>query len=460
MMKRSFFGLQQPRFTYESIGNVGNEPVRIAVPKRVTLFLDRPYEAKGPLSFQVGDRVKTGQKIALYADSDAYVISSVTGTIRSFESFVGDFGKSLTAIAIESEDEDEFDDALSKAMEEEGIAAAREYLSFLPGGLPPGLFNGGHPDTLVICGVEQDLLSITNQFVTKSNVSAMNKGISAIKKVTGVHKVVMALPQSLMREAGGIGGASGVELRLIDDAYPSANPRLIMRDVMGQVVPVDKSPEDLGIYFVNAEAVAAVGWAADKKRLPVTKTLTLVKKDMSKVVVEARIGTPFSDIFQALDISLFDKDRIIVGGPMSGAAVYSEDHPVGPRTLSIMLQDGSELPAVSDYPCINCGECVRICPADIPVNMLVRFMEARQYETAADEYDLYSCIECGLCAFVCPAKIPIFQYIRLGKYELDRIRMEEEAEVPDAIAEEEPPEAEAATEEETETAAAVKEEEA
>jgi electron transport complex protein RnfC len=54
--------------------------------------------------------------------------------------------------------------------------------------------------------------------------------------------------------------------------------------------------------------------------------------------------------------------------------------------------------------------------------MLVRFLEAGQYEEAADSYDLHSCIECGLCSFVCVSKIPIFQYIKLAKYELDRAK--------------------------------------
>ena len=68
---------------------------------------------------------------------------------------------------------------------------------------------------------------------------------------------------------------------------------------------------------------------------------------------------------------------------------------------------------------------MRICPVDIPVNMLVRFLDAGFYEDAADLYDLYSCIECGLCSFVCVSKIPIFQYIRLAKYEIGRVKAAE-----------------------------------
>ena len=63
------------------------------------------------------------------------------------------------------------------------------------------------------------------------------------------------------------------------------------------------------------------------------------------------------------------------------------------------------------------------------VNMLVRFLEAGQYQEAADNYDLNSCIDCGLCSYVCVSKIPIFQYIRLAKYELNRATTAEATDV-------------------------------
>jgi electron transport complex protein RnfC len=112
---------------------------------------------------------------------------------------------------------------------------------------------------------------------------------------------------------------------------------------------------------------------------------------------------------------------------MTGSATYSEELPVDVDTDGILVQSDVDSAQTSDYPCINCGECVRICPAKIQVNMLVRFLEAGFYEDARDMYDLDCCIECGLCAYVCISHIPIFHYIKLGKYELGLIEEAEAA---------------------------------
>ncbi len=431
MFKKSFLGLNQPRFEYAAVDSAPVEPEHIPVPEKVTLIFNRPLNGKKPL-VKTGDKVRTGQKLLLCEGSTDCVISSVSGTVSSVSPGTGDFGASYTAVTIRTDAEDLFDESFAEKIAESGEEdAAREFLAGVPGMFPLHVFRnpGRHIETIVICGVEKDLLAMTRQYVMKSNISAMNTGISVLKKATGVHKVVIALHQDLVSKAGAIGGASGVELRVIDRSYPSALPRMIMKDVMGQTVPADTECEDKGVCFISAEAVASVGNAFLKKRIPVSKTLTLVKKDRSTAMVEARLGTSVGDILNAFGIPLFDKDRIIVGGPMTGSAIYSPDHPIGPDTDMIMVQNHSDVALVSDYPCINCGECVRICPADVPVSMLVRFLEAKKYEEAADEYDLFSCVECGLCTFVCVSKMPIFQYIRLAKHELNRMRTEEEADV-------------------------------
>jgi len=462
MIKKSFFGLANnlSRFKYETLDTISGEPEKIPVPKKVTLFLKKPFSlSRSPgdsLLLNTGDKVKTGQKLAIYKDCDDYVISSVTGTVASISGYTGDFGKSLTAVVIHTDRHTDGDMAENEETDEQfGNKAGeptdpdfywetvRNFLREVPGS--PCFCAFSDPDkpvkNLVICGTDRDMLTVTNQYVVTNHTDAVSSGISILKKISGADHVIVALPAQLMKSAGGLGGASGVEVRTVRPEYPAASPPMMMKDLMGEVVPAGKTPQDMGTCFFSAEAVASIGAAFADARIPLTKTLTLIKKDMTLVVTEARIGTPLSDIFNACNISVNDGDRIVVGGPMTGASVYSEDYPVQPDTDAVMIQAHDDLSLVSDYPCINCGECVRICPAGVPVNMLVRFCEAGEYEDAANLYDLHSCIECGLCSYVCVSKMPVLQHIRLAKYELAQMAAQEEAAEAEAEAEAEEEEA-------------------
>ena len=432
MIKRSFFALTKPRMAYQAIELTPPEPKKISTPKQATLFLNEPYTPFGQkksVQFKKGDPVKTGQKLSLYEDSDAYVISSATGTISAVSPFLGDFGRSYTAISIDVAENEEIDEQFSTLVKEPTLETVKNWLAFLPGNLPSVIFSSDQLstpiDTIVICGVDQDLLITTSQHAVVKESKAIKRGVKILKQATGIDNIIMASSAHLMQDAG----LSGAEVRVVDSIYPASLPHLMMRDLLGRVVPAGKCCEDLGVTFISAEAVASLGKAFNDGQIPVYKCFTVIKKDGTSALVSARIGTPISDIFATFDITVNEKDRIILGGPMTGSSIYSENHPIQPDTDAIMIQDHKDLALVSDYPCINCGECIPVCPAKIQVNMLVRFLEAGKYQEAADEYDLYSCIECGLCSFVCVSRMPILQYIKLAKYELDRINTAEETNV-------------------------------
>ena len=422
MITKRIAALKKPPLEHGRVGAVLPEHRSVSPPEAVTLYIEvaspEPAIYKGLLTCEKGEPVKTGQKISLSEDSGQYVISTITGTVSSISIYTGDFGRSYIAIAIDAEGEETFDEQFEKFALNPTLETARNFLSCAPGKPPLHASFGDEKSiqTIVVCGVDNDIFLSTNRYAATTQFNAIKKGIHILKAITGVDNIILAVPQDLIQ------GYTGIDaiVKAVPSRYPYTLPQMMIQNLLGQDVPVGKSVEDLGISFFSAEAAESIGIAFTEGRLPVSKRLTLIGKDGDTTLLSVRIGTSLRDIFKTSNIILNEKDRIVLGGPMRGAAIYSEDHTVLPETDAVMVQDKNNLPYVSDNPCINCGECVRICPAKIQINMLVRYLEAGHYEEAADQYDLHSCIECGLCSFVCVSKMPIFQYIRLAKFELSR----------------------------------------
>ncbi len=425
MIKKGFLGLATPQINYGILPPHLPETEKLPIPKSITLYHPSSDANKRPVTLAVGDAVQTGQKLALFQDEEAYVISPISGKVAALSPYTGDFGKAYIAITIARDDNEEFDDTFRQKMQTPSFELLSDYLAGVPGNPPLDVLanTNGQIKTIVIRGLDPDPMVDTSQYIAQTHLKDLKKGIQILKDVTDAQDIVLFTAAETVQGYGHIGArVAGVKPQ-----YPSALPPMVMKEVLGQVLPAGQTCEDLGVCFISAEAVISIGSAFESGQIPTAKTLTFVKKDGTSKIIETCIGTPIRHLLETYAETVNEFDRIILGGPMTGSAIYALDHPVGPDTDAVMVVDRDKAAYASDYPCINCGECIRVCPAKIQVNMLVRFLEANQYEEAADSYDLLSCIECGLCSYVCVSKIPIFQYIKLAKYELERAKTSEAA---------------------------------
>ncbi len=422
MIKRSFFTLTQPRLDYDLVEPDPKEPESIPVPSNLTLLLSEALDNTKTALLKKGDSVEKGDKLCLYDDSKEYTVSPVTGTINVIDTYTDDLGNSATFIVVKNA-QGQASDSKAKIYDlKEDMASADGCLRTLPGAPPLKILaqDDVKIDTVVITCADADILSTTNQYMALKNLEDIKAGAQILKKITGAAKLCITVPKDLNIQ----GSFDSMQVFKTSMAYPSNLPAMILKDHLNMVLPAGKTPEDMGVCFVTAEAAVSMAGAYKTKSAGFEKVVTIIGKQGSRYRAKATIGTPLRKLFDPFSIHINDQDRIVVGGPMQGMATYTPYHPVEPDMDTIIIQDRDAIPEISDTACVNCGKCVRICPANIPVNILVRYLAADQYEEAADKCDLESCLECGLCAYTCTARIPVFQYIRLGKHELNKLRAE------------------------------------
>jgi len=90
---------------------------------------------------------------------------------------------------------------------------------------------------------------------------------------------------------------------------------MILKDHLNIILPAGKTPEDMGVCFITAEAVVSLARAYKTKSANFEKILTVIGKKGTQYRVKATIGTPLHKIFKAFGIFVNDQDRIVIGGP-------------------------------------------------------------------------------------------------------------------------------------------------
>ncbi|MEJ2509406.1 MAG: electron transport complex subunit RsxC [Gammaproteobacteria bacterium] len=213
--------------------------------------------------------------------------------------------------------------------------------------------------------------------------------------------------------------AEGVEVVAVPTRYPAGGEKQLIKVLTGEEVPSHGLPLHVGIVCHNVGTAAAVYRAIAVGEPLVSRIVTVTGRGISHPRnLEVLIGTPIADLLAECGETRGDLDRLIMGGPMMGFALHTDETPVVKTTNCILAATHEDVvPDQPALPCIRCGECTRVCPVSLLPQQLYWHARAKDFDKVQD-YNLFDCIECGCCAYVCPSHLPLVQYYRFAKTEI------------------------------------------
>ncbi len=417
-----------------------SEPIAPAgIPPLLVLPLLQHIGEPAEALVKPGDSVQTGELIARAVGTvSAPVHASSSGTVVAIEPRPVPHPSGLPAdcIVIETDGRDQGLEAPTglsdyRAVEPQLLlerVRAAGIVGLGGAGFPTRvkLTSGKHAiDTLIINGAECEPYITCDQRLMRERAAEIIEGVRILQHILHPGACTIAVEDSMpaaetaLRDTLQSLQETDISVTRIPTIYPTGGERQLIKVLTGQEVPSQGLPADIGIICQNVGTVAAVYRAVCKEEPLLSRIVTLTGRGiLSPGNLEVRIGTPLEFLVSACGGYTQDVERLLIGGPMMGYAVNSDAVPVIKTTNCVLAVTRGEMPAPPPaQPCIRCGKCTEVCPADLLPQQLYWYARSGNYD-AAQDYDLFDCIECGCCAYVCPSHIPLVQHYRHAKTEI------------------------------------------
>ncbi len=281
--------------------------------------------------------------------------------------------------------------------------------------------------TLILNGAECEPWISCDEILLRSQPGVVIRGGQILAAAVAAERVIIAVEEDMTGIARGLEKAlaeqdtGAVEIDIIElpAVYPQGGERQLIETLTGLQVPSDGLPQDIGLLCHNVATAAAAYEAVEQGRPLTERIVTVTGPGIQRPCnLRAAVGTPIAHLIAAAGGYRDGVRRLVLGGPMSGTALASDEVVLTKGSHCVLALTDEELsPRPEPMPCINCGECVAACPASLMPQLLFRALAADRHEQARD-LDLLECIECGCCAAVCPSHIPLVDYYRHGKARL------------------------------------------
>jgi Na+-translocating ferredoxin:NAD+ oxidoreductase RnfC subunit len=203
--------------------------------------------------------------------------------------------------------------------------------------------------------------------------------------------------------------ALGLRMIPVRNAYPQADPTLLVWALLSARLPPDRLPIEAGALVLDAVAAVAVGAVARGEGVIQRQPLAVRDhaRDLS-ILADIWRGSRTQEVLSALGL---EAESLRAGDFLRERYVPLESVLDGGEI--VLHITGPEQKVVPE-PCIRCGWCLDICPTHVhPAGVLEGAQ--RDDEDIARQYGVNACIECGLCSYVCPSRLPLLKAAQLMK---------------------------------------------
>jgi electron transport complex protein RnfC len=414
--------------------SAGRKILRLNPPKQVIIPLSQHIGAPAVPVVKKGDTVKVGTLLGkANGFVSANIHSSVSGKVNKVDIAFDASGyrRSAIYIDVEGDEWEDFVDRTDILIRDKAITAGQIIEKIAEAGIA-GMGGATFPTQVKLTpppGSQVEILIINaaecEPYLTADHTLMMEKGeeiligTSLLMKTIHVTKAVIGIENNkkdairhLQQLAAGY---KGIEVVALKTQYPQGGEKQLIDSIIRRQVKSVALPVSVGAVVQNVGTAFAVYEAVMKNKPLIERIVTVTGKEVanpSNFLV--RIGTPVSELIEAVGGLPENTGKIIGGGPMMGKALVNMEIPVTKGSSGVLILPEKEAKRKPSMPCIRCAKCVDVCPMGINPTTLMTATEFSNWELAERNH-ITDCIECGSCTYTCPANRPLLDYIRLGK---------------------------------------------
>jgi len=410
--------------------------VEIPIPDQLILPLHQHVGDPAQPIVGIGARVLKGQLIAERPDGTlgAPVHASSSGQVIAIEPWpvVRRYGDSAPCIVIQCDGKDEAIPVAETPIDYRQLAAEDLLSTIVKGGIV-GLGGAVFPtaqklmqanscdiDYLLLNGVECESYISCDDVLMRERAGEIVSGAQILMHALQISACFIAVesdkPEAIRALADVLAKIDDerVVLRQVPTVYPSGGEDQLVQLVTNREVPSGGLPSDVGCLVQNVATAAAIhDWIVNGQPL-ISRVTTVTGDGVAKPVnVRARFGTTVANIVGYAGGYTDRAEQLIIGGPMTGKSVSTDDVPLVKASNCILVLSEAPSPG-PELPCIRCGDCAAVCPVQLLPQQLFWYACADN-ETKLREFGLTDCIECGCCDLVCPSNIPLTAEFRVAK---------------------------------------------